>query len=105
MGASTVIVADFDGQEANRLGQSFADSFLKIKRLVQGMQTYREQVAIWSSFTGEFLFPDNLLIDLEQLIDWKHEEPTQRTDDSLSVDRRIFGQADVRRIVSVSSEG
>jgi len=67
----TAVTVEFACEEARRLGEAFTDNFLKIKKLVQEQSTYRLQIDVFSAFTAELLFPDRVVTDLEQLIEWK----------------------------------
>jgi hypothetical protein len=63
-------------QEARCLGRTFLDAFLGIKRRIEDQPTYRMKTAIWRDFTAQFcnLFPDDILMNLENLIEWGEEE-------------------------------
>ena len=66
----TTVTVEFACEEARRLGQTFTDTFLKIKRLVQDQPTYNSQIDIFSAFRAELLFPDQIITELEKLIEW-----------------------------------
>jgi hypothetical protein len=69
----TAVAVEFACEEARRLGRAFTDNFLKIRRLIQDQSTYKMQIDIFTAFTAELLFPDHIIEDLEQLIEWKED--------------------------------
>jgi hypothetical protein len=69
-GSLTTVAVEFACEEARRLGQAFTDNFLKIKRLVQDQSTYKTQIDTFSAFTAELLFPDRVIVELEEMIEW-----------------------------------
>jgi hypothetical protein len=59
--------------EAKHLGRQFMDVFCEIKRLVQDEPSYKTQTVVFSTFTAELFFPDRVIMDLEELIEWNEE--------------------------------
>lgn len=59
--------------EARRLGRQFMDGFCEIKRLVQDQPTYKTQIVLFNAFKAELFFPDRVIMDLEELIEWNED--------------------------------
>lgn len=72
---NTFEVVEIACQEARRLGQTFAEILLKVRRLVEDQPSYNAQMDVWHSFFHEpercLHPPDRAILNLEDLIDWK----------------------------------
>jgi hypothetical protein len=60
-------------REAAYLGRTLTENFLNIKRLVQDQSTYKMQINIFTAFVAELLFPDSIVMELEELIEWRDD--------------------------------